>query len=338
LGWGESVGREIDLRVAADAWSRVARTFDKPAPWFDGFPTAADPIVTVGIPASVIVHPAGRGDRVSRDVHAPWVSLTAADGPASRLYLSLVAFAQVAMEIDTPVSIELRKRGPAVTTPTDYFLAWSRATDLADESRAFGINLLLGRVDPLASWPRCLTEALDRLRSHHLASPRTRVGPSRDAPGGRAVTATQEVRIDLWTGQSNLSYVVERPIKFPARGYNSPKAIPVPLGFFTNGWCAKLTGKQTHSLLALLFQFARQPKRPGHFLGTAERDFLGIVDKSYQRSLVSLVGEGFLTPLDLERFNDRRGKGARHDKPHEFIINFETFLRPAWSEIAPAPQ
>lgn len=321
------MGVRIDPGIVRESWSRVLGRFPHRSPWFIDFPNSTVAVETVGIPAAVFVHPSGRKGVVPGSTQAPWASLTAADGPASRLYLSLVAFAQVALPVDSDVTISLRQNSNPSTSPNEFFLSWSSREGLQDESRGIGINLLIGRTDRLQPWTKCLNEALDRLRAHHLISPRQKKAPHRTNAGGKSVAGERTNDFEIWIGRSEVVYTIERPIKFLARGYNEPKAIPVPLGFFTNGWCAYLTGKETHTLFALLYQFARQPTRSGHFVAPVERDFLGIVDKSYQRALVRLVEAGFIVPVDIDRFNERRGKGARHDLPHEFNFDFGAFAK-----------
>lgn len=317
-----------DPKLATDAWACVLGAFHEHSPWFRDFPAADSSTLTIGVPASIFVNPAGRQSSAAGQTQAPWASLTSADGPASRLYLSLVAYAQVSMSVDTPVTIDLRHDSPwSADHPRDFFRAWSAAEGVGGTPGSLGVNLLIGRNDRLVPWTKCLNEALDRLRTHHLISPRRKLAPHRPAPGKKSIAVSRTNDFDVWVGPPGVQLTVERPITFRERGYNEPKAVPVPLGFFTNGWCARLSGKETHTLLALLYQFARQPTHAGHFVAPSERDFLGLVDKSYQRSLVTLVDHGFITPVNEARFRDRRGKGARHDLPHEFNINFDVFSR-----------
>jgi len=324
---GRNMGVHSDPTVAAATWSRVLGSFQVRSPWYVEFPNSREALETVGMPADAFVHPSGRKGVVAGSAQAPWASLTGADGPASRLYLSLVAFAQVAMPVDSVAKFTLRHDSTRSNLPQEYFLSWSSGDALSDVARDVGINLLIGRTDRLQPWTKCLSEALDRLRAHSLMSPRQKLAPQRPLAGGKSVASRRANEFEVWTGRSKARYTIERPIKFVARGYNEPKAIPVPLGFFTNGWCAHLTGKETHTLFALLYEYARQPTRSGHFVAPKERDFLGIVDKSYQRALVKLVDSGFIVPVDALRFNDRKGKGARHDLPHEFNFDFSAFAK-----------
>jgi len=177
-----------------------------------------------------------------------------------------------------------------------------------------GLNLIVGCTSRLP-WKKSLSTSIRRLRERALAAPLSDTSLS---------SAKKFTSLALWGGRYSDKILVESPIPYNEKGYNEPKAIPVPLTFFTNGWNVFLSGKQTHAFLALIYQSMQQPLRGAYFVAPSEREKFGLVARTYQRVTAELCGLNLIQPVDENRYAHRAGRGATHDTPNEFKIMLET--------------
>jgi len=324
--------RKCDFMASIKEWRPIFENLDQE----QLLVTVSDPIASLaagkylGVPAMAFgLHHSQAGDKPNRESLQYGQTLTVKSSFASKLYLALVIRTQLASRGE-----KLTDFGCYSVYQTDLYctsaaskgiqVSLFRRKGTSSETTRMALNLMLGEVsdtDGTKSFLRKFQTALTTLKANKFI----RVEPNQYGRGKFERIASLP-KWQLALTEQDRALMVE-PVTYKSRGMNTPNLVPVPTDLVRNGWLAVLEPKELQTLFAFYYQRISTPSdmkngsvRTSWFLSSERRMQCGLSEDTYRRAHRRLVELGILRPTDMDRYADRQGRGGRHDKPHEFVI------------------
>jgi len=329
--------RKCDVEASIDEWRPIFKNLDQE----QLLVTVSDPIASLaagkylGVPAMAFgLHHSQAGDKPNRESLQYGQTLTVKSSFASKLYLALVIRTQLASRGE-----KLTDFGCYSVYQTDLYstsaaskgvqVSLFRRRGTSSETARMALNLMLGEVCDSKSFLRMFQTALTTLKANKFI----RVEPNQYGRG-KAKRVESLPKWQLALTEQDRALMVE-PVSYKSRGMNTPNLVPVPTDLVRNGWLAMLEPKTLQTLFAFYYQRVSTPSdkkdgsvRRSWFLSSERRIQCGLSEDTYRRAHRRLVDLGILRPTDIERYADRRGRGGRHDQPHEFVIDDARLAEP----------